>query len=166
MSGTKKQEWGDYSPLLRMAFHHEKYTYSRKTNDEYLEIEEPRIALGLSGTPGQVPKLIASAEDGLFSRILYYLYKSPIGWQDPSPRANPVVFNDHFRQLSEEVLKLTKHLDQFPTEVLLTDQQWDRLNSSFTTILDDVVVFSSEDAAGVVYRLGLILLGFAWCSRH
>ena len=160
MSGTKKQEWGDYSPLLRMAFHHEKYTYSRKTNDEYLEIEEPRIALGLSGTPGQVPKLIASAEDGLFSRILYYAYKSPIGWQDPSPRANPVVFNDHFRQLSEEVLKLTKHLDQFPTEVHLSDSQWDTLNSSFSNLLDDVVVFSSEDAAGVVYRLGLILFRF------
>lgn len=160
MSGTKKQEWGDYSPLLRMAFHHEKYTYSRKTNNVYLEIEEPCIAMALAGTPGQVPKLIASAEDGLFSRILYYAYKSTIGWQDPSPRANPVVFNDHFNQLSDEVLKLTKHLDQYPTEVLLTNEQWDTLNSSFTTILDDVVVFSSEDAAAVVFRLGLILFRF------
>lgn len=160
MSGTKKQEWGDYSPLLRMAFHHETYTYSRKTNDEYLEIKEPRIALGLSGTPGQVPRLIASAEDGLFSRIIYYAYKNPIGWQDPSPRANPIVYNEHYGQLAEEVLKLTKHLEQFPTDVLLTDRQWDTLNSSFTTILDDVVVFSSEDAAGVVYRLGLILFRF------
>ncbi len=160
MSGTKKQEWGDYSPLLRMAFHHETYTYSRKTNDEYLEIKEPRIALGLSGTPGQVPRLIASAEDGLFSRIIYYAYKNPIGWQDPSPRANPIVYNEHYGQLAEEVLKLTKHLEQFPTDVLLTDRQWDTLNSSFTAILDDVVVFSSEDAAGVVYRLGLILFRF------
>ena len=160
MSGTKKQEWGDYSPLLRMAFHHEKYTYSRKTNDVFLEIEEPCLALALGGTPGQVPKLISSAEDGLFSRILYYAYKSTIGWQDPSPNANPVVFNDHFDQLSDEVLKITKHLDQFPTEVLLTNEQWDKLNSSFTCILDDVVVFSSEDAAGIVYRLGLILFRF------
>lgn len=160
MSGTKKQEWGDYSPLLRMAFHHETYTYSRKTNDEYLEIDEPRIALGLSGTPGQVPRLIASAEDGLFSRIIYYAYKNPIGWLDPSPRANPIVFNEHYGKLAEEVFKLTKHLEQFPTDVLLTDRHWDTLNSSFTKILDDVVVFSSEDAAGVVYRLGLILFRF------
>lgn len=160
MSGTKKQEWGDYSTLLRMAFHHETYTYSRKTNDEYFEIEEPRIAIGLSGTPGQVPKLIASAEDGLFSRILFYAYKSPIGWQDPSPRANPIVFNDHFDQMSEEVLNISRHLDQFPTEVLLSDKQWDILNSSFTGYLDDVAVFSGEEAAGIVYRLGLILFRF------
>lgn len=157
MSGTKKQEWGDYSPLLRMAFHHETYTYSRKGDDVFLEIEEPRIALGLAGTPGQVPKLIKSAEDGLFSRILYYAYKSSIGWQDPSPQANPFVFNDHYNQLSEDVLKLTKHLDQYPTEVLLTANQWDMLNSAFKTMLDDVVIFASEDAASVVYRLGLIL---------
>lgn len=160
MSGTKKQEWGDYSTLLRMAFHHETYTYSRKTNDEYFDIEEPRIAMGLSGTPGQVPKLIASAEDGLFSRILYYAYKSSIGWQDPSPRANPIVFNDHFDQISEEVLNLTRHLDQFPTEVRLSDEQWDTLNSSFTANLHDIVVFSSEQASSIVYRLGLILFRF------
>lgn len=160
MSGTKKQEWGDYSTLLRMAFHHETYTYSRKTNDEYFEIEEPRIAMGLSGTPGQVPKLIASAEDGLFSRILFYAYKSPIDWQDPSPRANPIVFNDHFDQMSEQVLNLTRHLDQFPTEVLLSDMQWDALNSSFTGYLNDVAVFSGEEAASIVYRLGLILFRF------
>jgi hypothetical protein len=160
MSGTKKQEWGDYSTLLRMAFHHETYTYSRKTNDEYFEIEELRIAIGLSGTPGQVPKLISSAEDGLFSRILFYAYKSPIGWQDPSPRANPIVFNDHFDHMSEDVLNLSRHLDQFPTEVFLSDKQWDILNSSFAGYLDDVAVFSGEEAAGIVYRLGLILFRF------
>ena len=75
MSGAKKQDWGDYSPILRSGFHHEKYTYSRKGNDEYIEIEEPCIALALSGTPGQVPKLIYSVEDGLFSRILFYAFK-------------------------------------------------------------------------------------------
>ncbi|MBK8636709.1 MAG: hypothetical protein IPN72_25515 [Saprospiraceae bacterium] len=38
MSGAKKQDWGDYSPVLRAAFHHEKVTFSRKTNNEYIEI--------------------------------------------------------------------------------------------------------------------------------
>ncbi len=160
MSGTKRQEWGDYSALLRMAFHHEKYSYSRKTNNEFVEINRPSLALVLGGTPGQVPRLIMSAEDGLFSRILYYAFKNDVGWQDPSPKGNPIIFNDHFGQLSEEVLKLTKHLDQFPTEVFLTDNQWDTLNSSFTKFLDDVVVFSSEDAVAIVYRLGLILFRF------
>ena len=69
MSGNKKQDWGDYSPILRAAFHHEKISYSRKTNDEYIEIKEPKIAVVLSGTPAQAQRLLASAEDGLFSRF-------------------------------------------------------------------------------------------------
>jgi hypothetical protein len=65
MSGAKKQDWGDYSPALQAAFHHEKITLTRKTNNEYIEFNEPRLAVALSGTPAQAPKLIASAEDGL-----------------------------------------------------------------------------------------------------
>jgi hypothetical protein len=76
MSGAKKQDWGDYSPALRAAFHHEKITLTRKTNNEYIEINEPRLAVALSGTPAhKAPKLIASAEDGLFSRFLVLCFQ-------------------------------------------------------------------------------------------
>jgi hypothetical protein len=106
MSGAKKQDWGDYSPTLRSAFHHEKITLTRKTNDEYIEINEPRLAVTLSGTPAQAPKLIASAEDGLFSRFLFYAFKNEIVWQDPSPHSHSIVYNDHFDALSQTVMDL------------------------------------------------------------
>ncbi|NCP53420.1 MAG: DUF3987 domain-containing protein, partial [Flavobacteriales bacterium] len=47
------------------------------------EVECPQLAITLSGTPAQVPKLIASAEDGLFSRFIFYAFKADIVWRDP-----------------------------------------------------------------------------------
>jgi len=157
MSGAKKQDWGDYSPALRSAFHHEKITLTRKTNNEYIEINEPRLAVALSGTPAQAPRLIASAEDGLFSRFLFYAFKSDIVWQDPSPNSHTIIYNDHFDNLASEVLKIISFLDQYPTNIQLTPVQWQRLNSTFSGLLADVTIFTGEEASGVVYRLGLIL---------
>lgn len=156
MSGAKKQVWGDYSPALRAAFHHEKITLTRKTNNEYIEINEPRLAVALSGTPAQAPKLIASAEDGLFSRFLFYAFKNEIVWQDPSPQSHAFVYNDHFGALSQTVMDIIGFLEQSPTEVQLQPGQWQILNTTFSGILSEVTIFTSEEASGVVYRLGLI----------
>lgn len=157
MSGAKKQDWGDYSPALRSAFHHEKITLTRKTNNEYIEINDPRLAVALSGTPAQAPRLIASAEDGLFSRFLFYAFKNELVWQDPSPNNQTIVYNDHFDQLADDVLAMIGFLELSPTEVQLSPQQWQQLNTAFAGILADVATFTGEDAAGVVFRLGLVL---------
>ena len=157
MSGAKKQDWGDYSPSLRKAFHHEKITFTRKTNNEYIEVNEPRIAVALTGTPNQAPGLISSAEDGLFSRFLFYAYKNEIIWQDPSPIGKSVVFNDHFEKLSIQVLDIINFLSSTATEVNLTANQWKILNATFNTMLTDVTIYTSEDAASIVFRLGLVL---------
>ena len=157
MSGAKKQDWGDYSPALWAAFHHEKITLTRKTNNEYIEINEPRLAVALSGTPAQAPKLIASAEDGLFSRFLFYAFKNEIVWQDPSPQSHTIVYNDHFDALSQSMLDMIGFLEQSPTAVQLQPEQWQVLNTTFSGILSEVTIFTSEEASGIVYRLGLIM---------
>ncbi len=156
MAGANKQDWGSYSPLLRGAFHHEPISIARKTNNEVFEIKEPKIAVCLSGTPAQVPRLIGSAENGLFSRFMFYAFRSPIVWQSPAPAANGIVYNDHFAKLSEELLQATELLTNFPTEVQFTDDQWTWFNREFTDRLEQSVLYNSDDIAGVVYRLGLI----------
>jgi len=157
---TFKNEWGTYSDMLRKSFHHEKISAARKTNRELLEIKHPQLAVALSGTPAQVPKLIASAEDGLFSRFIFYAFKNEIVWQDPSPRPGGIVYNDHFEALSKQVLLIVDFLNQYPTEVFLTQEQWNKLNQVFFDKLKNVVIFTGEDAASVVFRLGLILYRF------
>ena len=43
MGNVLKQEWGGYSDMLRKAFHHERISSSKKTNNEYIEVHEPRL---------------------------------------------------------------------------------------------------------------------------
>jgi hypothetical protein len=157
MSGTNKQDWGNYSPIMRGAFQHETISAARKTNNEVIEVECPQLAITLSGTPAQVPKLIASAEDGLFSRFIFYAFKNEIIWRDPSPRPGGIVYNDHFEALSKNVMEMYDFFENSPTNIYLTQKQWDKLNNAFHDKLMNVVIFTSVDAASIVYRLGLIL---------
>ena len=119
MGNAQKQDWGSYSHVMRGAFHHEKISVARKTNKELLEIDEPRLAVVLSGTPNQVPKLIASAEDGLFSRFMFYAFKNDIVWQDPRPQGG-LNHTDHFKALSDEMSRLHEFLSSSPTEIRLS----------------------------------------------
>ena len=160
MGNAQKQDWGSYSHVMRGAFHHEKISVARKTNKELLEIAEPRLAVVLSGTPNQVPKLIASAEDGLFSRFMFYAFKNDIIWQDPRPQSG-LNHTDHFKGLSQEMTRLQEFLSSSPTEIQLSTEQWDRLSETFNKYLTQVAVFTGEDAVSVVFRLGLIVYRMA-----
>lgn len=166
MGNSFKQDWGGYSDLLRKAFHHEPVSLSRKTNNEFLEVENTRISLALSGTPSQVQGLITSSEDGLFSRIIFYAFKVKPVWRDVSPQNfgsddESVSLTDHFKLLSQEVLSMVEYLDQSPTEFRLTDGQWEFLNRNFSQWLQEVSVFVNEDATSTVKRLGLIVFRIA-----
>ncbi len=157
MGNVLKQEWGGYSDMLRKAFHHERISSSKKTNNEYIEVNEPRLSVALSGTPSQVTGLIASAEDGLFSRFMFYAYKVEQQWRDVSPYASSINLTEHFNTLSEQVFQLIQFLKQYPTSVELTQQQWQSLNTICSRWLIEVTTFTGDDAGSIVKRLGLVL---------
>jgi len=160
MANSFKQDWGGYSDLLRKAFHHEPVTYSRKTNNEFIEVELPRIAIVLSGTPSQVSGLIKSADDGLFSRFIFYTFRVKPLWRDVSPYGK-VNLTDYFKILSEDVKRMVDFLSLYPTTFHLTLEQWQFLNSHFDLWLREVSVFFSEDASSTVKRLALIVFRIA-----
>ncbi len=161
MGNVLKQEWGGYSDMLRKAFQHERISSSKKTNNEYIEVNEPRLSVAISGTPNQVTGLISSAEDGLFSRFIFYAFKVEQQWLDVSPYANSINLTDHFTSLSQETFDMINLLEQYPTIVELSRCQWDRLNSTCSHWLYEVVTFASDDAGSIVKRLGLILYRIA-----
>lgn len=72
LSQTLKSDYGNYSDVLRKAFHHEVLSMSRCKDREMSEVEQPRISVVLAGTPGQVNRLISNEEDGLLSRFCFY----------------------------------------------------------------------------------------------
>jgi hypothetical protein len=157
MGQAFKNDWGSYSDLLRKAFHHEKISISRKTNNEYFEINTPQLSIALSGTPKQIQNIIKSSEDGLFSRNIFYVFKTEARWLDPSPEGNLVNLSEHFEVLSQKVYNMVNYLENNETIVHLTPEQWYKLNTAFREYLIETNAFVSSDAQSVVKRLGLIL---------
>ncbi len=157
---TLKNEWGAYSDMMRKAFHHEPISVSRKTDSEFVEVNEPKLSVALSGTPKQVFGIINSAEDGLFSRFIFYVFKTDSIWLDPSPKGNPINLTRFFDEQSQRILDMVDFFEDEEMTLRLTDDQWEELNIEFKTFLEQVNIFVSEDALSVVKRLGLILYRF------
>ncbi len=151
-----KQEWGSYSDMLRKAFHHERITCSRKANNEFIEVDRPCMSVALSGTPNQVTGIISSSEDGLFSRFMFYVFKTDQIWKDVSPEAHNVNLTEHFKSLSIQVFEMVEYLRMKETTITLSPEQWNLLNTQCKEWLNDVTLFTGEDAASIVKRLGLI----------
>jgi len=162
MSNALKQDWGSYSDLLRKSFHHETVSYSRKTNKEWIELKTPRLSVALAGTPGQVEGLIKSAEDGLFSRFIFYVFKSESQWINAGPTMNGTNLTTHFDNLSMDVMNFVEYLNnQQEIEFNLTETQWEKLNAYGDECLNTLSAFVSEDLASTSKRLGLILFRVA-----
>jgi hypothetical protein len=157
---TLKNEWGSYSDMLRKAFHHETISISRKTDSEFVEVNEPKLSVALSGTPKQVFGIINSAEDGLFSRFVFYVFKTDSIWLDPSPRGNPINLTRFFDEQSQRILDMVEFFEDEEMELHLKDEQWEELNNEFKAFLEQINTFVSQDALSVVKRLGLILYRF------
>ncbi|MEP7376542.1 MAG: DUF3987 domain-containing protein [Chitinophagaceae bacterium] len=161
MSSAISQNWGDFSQVLRCSFHHETINKSRSINDEYIYIERPRLSTLLSGTPDQVPRLISSSEDGLFSRFVFYCFTRKVGWLDPTPCEECVDFGEMFTGHSYLVGDLKTRIDDGNYIFSFTNEQFARMGPIFQQKLMLVESFEGYSAISVVYRLGLICFKIA-----
>ena len=73
-------DYGHWSDTLRKCYDHDRLAFNRRMNHEYLECMKSFLSVLLSGTPAQVKPLIPSAENGLFSRQMFYYMPSIIEW--------------------------------------------------------------------------------------
>mgnify|MGYP000019174855 FL=1 len=145
-----------FDDLLRKAFHHEPVSSSRKTDNEMIRIDSPRLALLLSGTPGQFSRLIPDSESGLLSRLLLYTCRSEAVWQDVSPEGDKMDMPKKLSELSEQLMNIAKTLRRRPLQVCLTLSQWARLNQCFKKWLHEADLFGDEEFLSVIKRHGLI----------
>jgi DNA-binding ferritin-like protein (Dps family) len=156
LSNALHNDMGNFSDLLRKVFHHEPISVSRSTDDLFVEVKEPKVSALLSGTPNQVPGLIRSAEDGLFSRFSFYLYSSPLEWTNPMPCDSCVDLKSFFADMSIRVLAMKEKMSKRNWEFKLTEEQFNKLSHNFKIKIEDIKRFEGHSAASVVFRLGLI----------
>lgn len=67
-----KSDYGNYSDLMRKAYHHETISMNRVNDNLHIDIASPRLSVMLTCTPGQLASLFPDWENGLGSRFLFY----------------------------------------------------------------------------------------------
>ena len=83
ISAAIGSEYGHWSDTLRKAFDHDRLSYNRRTDQEYREVKKSYLSVLISGTPSQVQTFIPTAEDGSYSRQLYYYMCGISKWMQP-----------------------------------------------------------------------------------
>jgi len=163
LADTFKQEWGNFSDVLRKAFHHESTSMFRRKDNEFIEIRDPHIAIGLSGTPKQVHNMIPDVENGLFSRFLYYAFEDNSEFKNPFVSHRNVNYTDFFNQKAKVIFDLYQQLQRLPQKIVfqLTDAQGSRFTDIFNTMLTKNKLLLGRDFDANIKRLGLITFRIA-----
>lgn len=161
VSGAIRQDCGKHDDVFRAAFHHEVVSADFKVNGRQIVAHNPHLAFCAAGTPSQLPNFVSSLENGLYSRIAFYVGQGEWKWRSAAPRKAGHDFRAVFRQLSERLLEMHLYLLQSPTEVVFTPAQWQEHTERFTRRLEEVVSEKNDSPGAIVLRHGLIAIRIA-----
>ena len=161
LANAFNSDLGNYSDGFRKAFHHEMISYLRKKDREYVEITKPKFSAILSGTPEQVFNLIPSAENGLFSRFIFYVMPTEIVWHDMFDASEGPTADELFKEIGRDFYQFHKLLGAQPIRFTLPQEQQRRFNAFFSKAQAEYAALFGNDIIASVRRLGLILFRFA-----
>lgn len=156
LADSFKSELGDYSADFRKAYHHEAISYYRKQDHDLIEIRRPCLSALLSGTHRQFKNLVVDAENGLFSRFLFYCLPTRIVWEDPFAGDDEQTLDDYFQDLGKEFYDFyTLLCAAQPIRFHVTPQQAAQFNQWFTEIQLSYSATYGNAIIGSIRRLGL-----------
>ena len=146
-------EYGHWSDTLRKAFDHDRLSYNRRTDQEYREVKRIFLAVLLSGTPAQVRALIPSAENGLFSRQLFYYMHGIYTWADQFACGEidlDEIFNE--QNMTETIRFLKEHGIH---TLRLTDEQKKEFNALFSDLFFRSDIANGNEMRSFIARLAV-----------
>lgn len=152
-----KNDYGNFSDGLRKAFHHERISYTRRTDKEHVSISNPKWSVLLTGTPGQVTNLIPSCEDGLFSRFCFMLIKREGTWRNVFLKKERTI-DEAMGDIGKTIFEIHKLLGQAGKkgiEFRLTEEQESKFNDFFGKIYKEYGSLMGENFDASILRLGL-----------
>jgi len=157
LANTFKSDFGNYSDGFRKAFHHETISYFRRTDREYVEIEHPCLSAMLSGTPGQIHNLIKDAEDGLFSRFMFYYLEMELVWKNVFAKNTDSGAEEFFNNLGQQFTRFYNSIKSLPErEFKLNAEQQQLFNKTFEQWQKQYANLIGKEYIATVRRLGLI----------
>lgn len=149
-------DYGDYSAGLRAAFHHEPIMMNRVRDNLHVEIEEPKLAVCLTCTPGQLPKLFPTFENGLGSRFLFYGLTRRVEWRNPFLDKGATL-DDTLSAVGKEALELFHIMHSLGKRIqfVLSSAQQQRFNEFFSGLLQEQFYMLGDGITSFVFRMGL-----------
>lgn len=156
-----KSDLGNYSVFIRKNFKHEAHSYSRKTENEYREIAEPKFAMVLSGTLSQMENFINEVLSGLFSRFCIYWNQSKTEWIDEEYYDDEVPMDEKsfFRNFGKKLFALYTVLErraESPIRFRLTSKQLDKFNNTFRTMHNQMTSLEGDSIHASVVRIAVV----------
>lgn len=162
LANTFNSDFGNFSDGLRKAFHHEPISYNRRKENEFVELDKPKFSVLLSGTPRQITNLIPDAENGLFSRFLFYYMNIRMEWDDVFSEDDSYTDDHAFELLGEKFLDYYNVLKvQQPVRFCFTVVQCREFNDFFKEIQQEYTSMLGLDILGSIRRLGIITFRIA-----
>ena len=161
LANAFKSDLGNYSDGFRKAFHHEMISYLRKKDLEYVELGKPKFSAVLSGTPQQILNLIPDAENGLFSRFIFYVMPTQLVWHDMFVTKDNTTADEKFERIGRDFCTLLKKLPDGPIQFTLSSVQGVQFNDFFRDTQSRYAAIFGEEIVATVRRLGLIMFRIA-----
>ena len=157
LANSLAQDWGNFSDVLRGAFHHEPVEMQRRQNREHFSVEHPKLSVLLTGTKGQVFRLIPNTENGLFSRFMFYSFPAVPAFRNVFER-NGTDPGQRFRDVGQIILEMYRYLKekQEPLIIYYRKEEQEQFMTLYKSITEVAFKGSGTPILATVHRLGLI----------
>lgn len=157
ISSAMHQEYGKHDDVMRAASQHEEVSSYFKTDHRLVVVSDPHLALCASGTPAQLHKFISSLENGMYSRVAFYVGQAHWEYKSANPGKARLDMRAYFKGMGQELLRMFIFLSGSPTEVVFTEEQWKEHTERFRTYLREVVAEDDDSPGAIVLRHGLMM---------
>ena len=157
ISSAMHQEYGKHDDVMRAASQHEEVSSYFKTDHRLVVVSDPHLALCASGTPAQLHKFISSLENGMYSRVAFYVGQAHWEYKSANLGKARLDMRAYFKGMGEELLRMFIFLSGSPTEVVFTEEQWKEHTERFRTYLREVVAEDDDSPGAIVLRHGLMM---------
>ena len=164
VSAMIASDYGNYSDLMRKAHHHETLSMNRVTEKVHIDIDEPRLSVMLTCTPGQMPALFPSFENGLGSRFLFYnIPDDDVQFHNVfAMRDTPL--EDVYKKIGDKLLPLFHAMQSrvdHPIQFVMSDAQQKEFLQTYSEVLQDQFAMLGKGIRAFVFRIALECFRYA-----
>lgn len=147
-----KNDWGNYSEVLRKAFEFENVSMIRKNESDSFEIDNPKLSVVLTGTKNQLLEFIPSTENGLFSRFMHVEFPLIKVWKDVFDES--IDFYDYYNRIAEQLKHIYFNKTHKKFRVSFTDYQKREFHKTFSTYQYKYDALLGDDSIASIRRIG------------